>query len=56
MLGLPALIAGLVLLIAGSSWFSGAATVGVILTAVGGFFVALPLLLILAAVIGLSRR
>ncbi len=35
------LIAGLILLLAGSSWFTGAATVGIILTVVGGLWVGL---------------
>lgn len=33
---LPVLIAGLILLLAGPHWFAGAATVGLILTIIGG--------------------
>lgn len=56
MLGLPALIAGLVLLLAGSHWFAGAATVGIILTGVGAVFVAVPLLIIALVAVGLVKR
>lgn len=38
------LIAGLILLLAGGSWFTGAATVGVILTVIGALGIILPLI------------
>lgn len=44
-MGAPAVIAGLILLLAGSSWFTGAATVGWILLIVGGIFTVVPILL-----------
>lgn len=44
---LPLLIAGLILLLAGSGWFAGAATVGLILTIVGGVGLAIQLVLFL---------
>lgn len=43
-MGLIGIIAGLILLLAGSDWFSGAGTVGVILLVVGGVLLAIQVL------------
>lgn len=50
------LIAGLVLLIAGGSWFTGAATVGIICLVLAVLFVAIPLLFGGMLMRGASRR
>jgi hypothetical protein len=48
--GLLLLVAGLILLIAGGTWFTGAATVGLILAIVGGLmFLAQVVVQLLAA-------
>lgn len=52
MLGIPALIAGLILDFAGGSWFPGASTVGLILTVVGAVFTILTLCLFMIAASG----
>lgn len=44
----PFLLVGLILLLAGSSWFTGAATVGIILIVVGGVGLLIQLVLFLA--------
>ncbi len=49
------LIAGLVLLFAGSSWFTGATAVGVILTIAGGFWVLIGLVVVIAALLTKPR-
>lgn len=54
MLGVPALVAGLILIFAGGSWFPGLSTVGLILTAVGGVFTLLTLSLL--AIVALGTR
>lgn len=46
---MPLLIAGVVLLVAGGSWFAGAATVGLVLTIVGGVVLLVRLALQLVA-------
>ncbi len=46
------LIAGLVLLFAGGSWFTGATTVGAIPTIAGGIWVLIALIVVIAAVVG----
>jgi hypothetical protein len=56
LLGLPALVAGLILRLAGAHWFSGAATVGDVLIAVGGVVIVLSLLLVLVMLIAAARR
>lgn len=48
MSGVPLLVPGLILLLAGSHWFSGAATVGLILTILG----AIPVLFVVGALAG----
>lgn len=52
---LPVLIAGLVLELAGSDWFSGAGTVGLILTIVGGLGLLIQAV-IMIVVAGAMRR
>lgn len=44
------LIAGLILLFAGSSWFTGAATVGAILALAGGVWIVIALVILAVAV------
>ena len=56
MFDVPLLIPGLILLLAGSHWFSGAATVGLILTIVGAIPIVFVLVVMLAAAVGLTRR
>lgn len=53
---IPVLIAGLVLKLAGSHWFSGAGTVGLILIIVGAVGIALQLLLFGGVIAAASRR
>lgn len=45
-IGLLLLVVGLILDLAGASWFHGAETVGVILIVVGGILVAIQLLVL----------
>lgn len=49
MLGLPALVAGLILDLAGSHWFSGAETVGLILIVIGGLICAVQIIILVLA-------
>jgi hypothetical protein len=50
-------IAGLILLLAGSGWFAGAATVGLVLVIVAGFVILMQLLMLLGVTVaGTSRR
>lgn len=55
MLGLPALVAGLVLDLAGSSWFTGAGTVGIILTVVGAVVCLFYLLVLIIAAVAANQ-
>jgi hypothetical protein len=56
LIGLPSLIAGIILLTAGAHWFAGAATVGLILTVASGVLIALRLLFALIAILAASNR
>lgn len=49
-------LAGLILLLAGGSWFSGAHTVGVILTVAGGFWVIIGLLFFVFAAWAATKK
>ena len=53
---LPLLIAGLILELAGKSWFSGAGTVGLILILVGGIGLLIQLLLFAGIATTVFRR
>jgi len=55
MLGLPALVAGLILDLAGSSWFPGASTVGTILIVIGAVVIGFYLLVFALAAFAVSR-
>jgi hypothetical protein len=55
MLGLPALVAGLILLLAGGSWFTGAATVGWILIGIGGIVVLFSLVVFLTVATAIAK-
>lgn len=49
LLGIPSLIAGLILALAGSSWFPGASTVGTILIVVSLVLIVLWVVIVLVA-------
>lgn len=53
---LPLLVIGLILKLAGSHWFSGAGTVGLILIIVGAVGIALQLVVFWSAVTLMGRR
>jgi hypothetical protein len=57
-MGIPFIIAGLILLLAGAGWFTGAATVGWILLIGGGVLALLQLLwaLFMGAAVASSSR
>jgi hypothetical protein len=48
-MGIPLIIIGLILMLAGASWFTGAATVGVILFVAGIVITAIQVGIVLAA-------
>lgn len=54
-MGLPFLIAGLVLLLAGSTWFAAATTVGWILAISGGVVILVQLLWVLLVGVMFTR-
>lgn len=54
-MGLPLLIPGLILLLAGSGWFGGATTVGWILTIVGAVVLLVQLALFALGAVVYSR-
>lgn len=53
--GFPMLMVGLVLLLAGGSWFPGATTVGLILVAVSGVALILAVLILVCVAIIASK-
>jgi hypothetical protein len=55
-MGALGIIAGLILLLAGSSWFTGAVTVGWILLIGGAVLTVVPLVIALVAFIGISKK